>query len=221
MKPYYEERGITIYHGDCREILPSIQRAQLCLTDPPYGIGLDYASFDDSEDSVQRLIQTSMPSILASADRTVLTCATRQVAWYPPSTWILCWLNRAGTGMNPWGFTCWQPILVYGKDPYLQTLQGSRPDIIEHSEPSPKNGHPCPKPVEFWKKLMKRSSVDHRDVVLDPFMGSGTTLYAAKHLGNPVIGIEVEERYCEMAAKRLAQGVFDFSQPTKAAEVFA
>ncbi len=113
--------------------------------------------------------------------------------------------------MNPWGFTCWQPILVYGKDPFLEKSLGSRPDIIEHSETALNLGHPCPKPENFWRKLMARCSVDQTDSILDPFMGSGTTLRAAKDLGRKAIGIEIEERYCEIAAKRMAQEVFSFT----------
>lgn len=114
--------------------------------------------------------------------------------------------------MNPWGFTCWQPILAYGSDPYLANNMGSRPDIIEHSETSEKNGHPCPKPFAFWKKLLHRGSVKSTDTVIDPMMGSGTTLEAAKDMGLRAIGIEIEEKYCEIAAKRLSQEVLPFER---------
>ena len=67
--------------------------------------------------------------------------------------------------------------------------------------------HPCPKPIEPWRLIMSRLSVAPTDTVLDPFMGSGTTLRAAKDLGRKAIGIEIEERYCAIAAERLRQGV--------------
>lgn len=210
-KPYYEKDGQTIYHSDCRAILPHLPPVDLVLTDPPYGIGLEYGSFRDEPDNVRRLVETTIPRCIQLSKRTVLTCGTRQQHFYPPPTWVLCWLNKAGAYPNPWGFTCWQPILVYGTDPYLENKLGSRPDVIEHSEKSPQYyDHPCPKPEGFWKKLLLRCSVKETDVVLDPLMGSGTTLVACKELGRKGIGIEISEAYCAIAAKRLAQEVFDF-----------
>ena len=210
MKPYYDHAGITIYHGDCREILPSLPKCDLMLTDPPFGIGLEYGLFDDTESNVLSVVQEVIPLARTLSKRILLTCGTRQIHFYPPPDWILCWLNRAGAFRNPWGFTCWRPILAYGSDPYLENRMGSRPDVIEHRESAEKNGHPCPKPIGFWKKLLVRGSVKETDLIIDPFMGSGTTLVAAKNLGRKAIGIEIEERYCEIAAKRLAQEVFDF-----------
>ena len=207
MKPYYQDEYVTIYHGDCRGILPELPKVDLVLTDPPYGIGLDYGMFVDTPENVRSLIDSTMPMILNSSNRVVLTCGTRQVAWYPPSTWILCWFNRAGNGMNPWGFTCWQPILVYGKDPYLENKMGARPDYIEFSEGASTKEHPCAKPIKFWKMLLARVSVKYTDVVLDPFMGSGTTVNACKDTNRKCIGIEIEEKYCEIAAKRCSQSV--------------
>jgi len=215
IRPYYEHGGITIYHGDCRDVLPGIApgSVDLVLTDPPYGVGVAYASFDDTPENVRQLVGSVIPHCITISKRTVLTCATRQIGFYPEPTWILCWLNRAGSFMNPWGFTCWQPILCYGKDPYLENSMGSRADVIEHSETAVKCDHPCPKPEAFWKKLMARASVKGSDIVLDPFMGSGTTLRVAKDLSRRAIGIEIEERYCEIAAKRLSQEVFDWEIP--------
>ena len=143
-----------------------------------------------------------MPEILRVSKRVALTCATRQISWYPESTWILNWFNKAGTGMNPWGFTCWQPILVYGKDPYLENSKGSRPDYIEHSEASPKNGHPCPKPLAWATWLVSRAAMSG-GTVLDPFMGSGTTDVACARLARKFWGIEIEPKYFDIACKRI------------------
>jgi site-specific DNA-methyltransferase (adenine-specific) len=207
MKPYYQDDAVTIYHGDSRELTAHMPSVDLTLTDPPYGIGEAYASFEDTPACVRELVAAVIPTCIEKSKRMALTCATRQQGFYPPPSWVLCWLNRAGTGLNPWGFTCWQPILVYGKDPFLEHSKGSRPDVIEHSEASEPNGHPCPKPEQFWKKLLVRCSVLETDLVFDPFMGSGTTLRAAKDLGRKAIGIEIEEKYCEIAARRCAQEV--------------
>ena len=205
LKPYYQDNHCTIYHGDCREILPTLDPVDIVLTDPPYGVGIDYGAFKDTPDNVRALVSEIIPQCISLSKRTVLTCATRQIHFYPPPTWILAWINRAGSYSNPWGFTCWQPILVYGKCPFLAECKGGRADIIDHSETAERNSHPCPKPERFWRKLLGRCSFS--GVVLDPFMGSGTTLRAAKDLQRKAIGIEIEEKYCEIAVKRLRQEV--------------
>ncbi len=90
MTPYYDHAGITIYHGDCREILPSIGQFTLGITDPPYGVGVDYGEFVDTSENVQRLVSDVVPLLLDRVKRCALTCATRQIHFYPPPTWILC-----------------------------------------------------------------------------------------------------------------------------------
>ena len=209
MKPYYQDSSVTIYHGDSREFLsnaPACFKTDLVLTDPPYGVGVEYGTFQDTAENVSALVKEIVPLCISKSRTVALTCGTRQIHFYPPPTWILCWLNRAGSFSNPWGFTCWQPVLVYGPDPFLARSMGSRPDVIEHSETAEKNGHPVPKPEGFWKKLLCRVCLP-TDSVFDPFMGSGTTLRVAKDMGMKAVGVDIEERYCEIAAKRMAQEV--------------
>lgn len=110
--------------------------------------------------------------------------------------------------MSKWGFNCWQPILCYGKDPYLENCLGSRSDVIEDNVPADKfwrTKHPCPKPVTFWKKLLQRVTADKKVSVLDPFMGSGTTGLICKEKGLDFIGIEIEPSYYETAERRINQ----------------
>jgi DNA modification methylase len=208
IKPYYEHAGITIYHGDCREVLPSLAPVDLVLTDPPYGIGEEYASYDDTKIGLAELVAQFMP-LLLRFKRILLTPGNGNQWLYPKPDWTLCWYISAGCGRSPWGFSCWQPILAYGNDPTVHL--GCQADTFAFNEIAEKNGHPCPKPIGLWKALVKRGSPRESDIVLDPFMGSGTTLRAAKDLGRRAIGIEIEEKYCEIAAKRLSQEVLDFS----------
>ncbi len=203
-----EEIINTVINDDCLNVLKDLpdKCVDLTLTDFPYGIGENYDEFNDTAENVKNLINKSIPEILRVSKRVLLTCGTRQITWYPESNWILAWINEAGSGMNPWGFTCWQPVLAYGKDPYLENLMGSRPDIIRHNESSPKVfDHPCPKPVDFWRKLLLRGSVKETDIIFDPFLGSGTTAMVAKQLGRRFIGIELSEKYCSIARQRLRQ----------------
>jgi site-specific DNA-methyltransferase (adenine-specific) len=207
MKPYYQDSAITIYHGDCREILPQLRRVDVVLTDPPYAIGEGYDSHGDTTGNLDVLIRDVMPHLFRLSERIAITPGVANVHRYPKPKWILCWTTPAGAGSGPWGFCCWQPVLVYGKDPYLTGGLGRRPDLINHTETSPLNGHPCAKPLKLWTKLMQRISPLANESFLDPFVGSGTTLRAAKDLGRKAIGIEIEEKYCEIAARRMAQEV--------------
>lgn len=212
-KPYYhdEKYGITIYHGDCREILPELPKVDLVLTDPPYGIGLGYGQYDDTSNNLDNIIRDIFPIIQDKGFRVMLTPGVNNVWKYPPPTWILAWVYGTTNTWGGWGFNSWQPILVYGKDPFLENKMGARMDIISDSHVSRKYNHPCPKPIHFIKKMIERGSVRQTDTILDPFMGSGTTLVAAKQLGRKAIGIEIEEKYCEIAVKRLSQDVLEFA----------
>lgn len=218
MKPYYQDDFATIYHGDCREVLPGIS-ADVVLTDLPYGIDLDYDGYDDSASNLDDLVAKSLPLMRAAAPVVALTCGVVNQWRYPKPTWVLCWYQaNAFTSTGYYGFNMWQPVLCYGTDPYLKRGRGRQQDIVRTTAnlgtnfgaDNPPKGHPCPKPLPPWRKVLLRLSPDASDVVLDPFMGSGTTMRAAKDLGRRSIGIDQSEAYCEIAAKRLAQEVLDF-----------
>jgi DNA modification methylase len=189
----------VLYHGDCLKILPLIEdKVDLCATDFPYGLEYGYDVFDDKEESLINLINNSMPILLKKSVRTLLTCGHTNVQKYPKYDWLLCWFYGTTNAMNKWGFTSWQPILAYGADPYLQNKMGARMDVIKDSHcPSKKKiNHPCPKSIEFTEKLILRGSVNKDDLILDPFLGSGTTAVACEKLGRRWIGIEISEKYC-------------------------
>lgn len=219
MKPYYEDGSCVIYHGDCRDVLPSFadEFADLVLTDLPYGNGTEYGTFDDTPENVAALVADVMPELRRVGRAVLLTPGVANMGLYPTPKWTLCWVTPAAAGSGPWGFATWQPILAYGDDPYLRLGLGRRADSIIRGNQGARVavekglfGHPCPKPLPAWKLVLLRGSVSESDLILDPFMGSGTTLLAAKELGRRSIGIEIEERFCEAAAKRLAQEVLDF-----------
>lgn len=218
MTPYYEHAGITIFHGDCREILPSLE-FDAVVTDPPYGVafagkatkhtpasGIGYTMFEDTPEYLISIVVPVVEQLVASGRRVVLTPGVRNVWKYPEPTALGTIFYPSGAGAGRWGFICSQPILYYGADPYLAKGMGSRPDSFSTTDAAETNGHPCPKPLSTMKWLVNKSSVDGERIV-DPFMGSGTTLRAAKDLGRRAIGIELEERYCEIAANRLRQEV--------------
>jgi len=175
----------------------------LTLTDFPYGNDTNYGKYVDDKNNLKLLIKKAMPEILRVSKRVMITCGVDNIGLYPHPDWILAWISSAGAGSSKWGFCCWQPILVYGKDPYLQNRMGRRPDIFESNERSKKNNHPCPKPIKLWKQILLRGSVKKTDIILDPFLGSGTTAVACKELGRRYIGIELNKEYCEVARKRI------------------
>ena len=192
----------TLYLGDCLDILPTLGPVDAVVTDPPYGVGLEYETHIDTKEWVQKIAPWIVEESLRHAPVVSITPGNGSQHLYPKPTWTLCWFNRAGAGRCSWGFSCWQPILVYGKDPFLSHGEGARGDYIEHNEISEKNGHPCPKPIRFMAKWIDR--VAHRaTTILDPFMGSGTTGVACARLGRRFIGIEIEPKYFEIACKRI------------------
>lgn len=227
MRPYYEHAGITIWHGDCREILPDVS-ADTLITDPPYGIGLvtktsdsrQSKAFDHGASLRASVLYQDDPAHVSGLIRSVFGIVLGRVAsaivfpgptmlWeYPVPAALGSVYLPAGAGRCSWGFQCSQPILFYGKDPWLVNGKGGRPNSFKTEQPNKEDiDHPCPKPVAWMKWAIHRGSYLASDVILDPFAGSGTTLVAAKDLGRRAIGIEIEERYCELAAKRLSQEV--------------
>ena len=202
ISPYYDHAGITIYCGDCREILPLVE-ADVMVTDPPYGCsattgrGGEYDGFlivgdvdTAARDSVLSL--WSGPAILFGSPR-----ISR-----PSCRSVLVWAKGEHTGMGDLSFP-WKPdyeeIYIIGDG-----FAGARTSSVLQYNARTDSGrmHPTEKPVVLMANLIRKCPPG---AVLDPFMGSGTTLVAAKQLGRKAIGIEISERYCEIAAKRLAQ----------------
>jgi len=193
--------------GDCLEVMKGMpdKSVDLCLTDFPYGVGYSYDIYDDTEENLIQLINAAMPEILRICKRAIITCGQTNMWKYPEPKWVMAWINSAGANRNSWGFTCWQPILCYGKDPYLANRMGARQDVFIHNERSVKGlGHSCPKPIKFWEKLLLRGSVKEEDIILDPFLGIGTTAMVCKEFKRRYIGIELSPEYCKMAKRRLS-----------------
>ncbi len=202
---------------DCLEALKQLpdKCIDLVLTDPPYGVGLssnkrpqkmrkhmsgDYKGFEDTRDYIVSCVVPSVHEMLRVARRVVLTSGTRNMFCYPEPTtiWCLYWPNGAGRGR--WNaFNCWQPLLCYG-DRVMRT--GAYPDTFVTTEQADTCGHPCPKPIRLWQDILLRVS-DPTDIILDPFMGSGTTGVAAVQLGRQFLGFEIDPEYCRLANDRI------------------
>ena len=200
IKPYYSHAGITIYHGDCREILPTLPKCDLLLTDPPYGIGIAanpirqaHAKLDWDDIPVD---QDLLSLCLARVDKAIVWGGN--YFGLPPHQRFLAWDK-----MKPEDYSTSMLEIAW-------TNLGGPAKMFRYSVVSYFKEHPTEKPLPLLKWCL--SFAPNAKTVLDPFMGSGTTLVAAKNLGRKAIGIEIEERYCEIAAKRLSQEVFDFDE---------
>jgi site-specific DNA-methyltransferase (adenine-specific) len=207
-EPYYSDDLVTLYHGDCRELLPDIT-ADVLVTDPPYGVGMD--SFDDSLGAAITGVNLAPGSRAAvfMSPRTVFDFTAGLNDWKPQR---LLWMHKAADMAAPWRGWCMNSeaivILAKPKAKWQKPID-YRSDVYRVG-PWERAGHPCGKPLEVVTDLVRRLTFPH-EVVLDPFAGSGTTLRAAKDLGIKAVGVEIDERYCELTASRLAQDVLDLN----------
>lgn len=250
VKPYYEQDGITIYHGDCMDVMPAVfpsvihGEVDLVVTSPPYNMGLvpggngrgmyrpgannkagrfrdGYSGHNDDAleqseyDDWQRAALAEMwrisqlgvfynhrPRVEHGQIRTPLG-----MNFGLPLRQIIIWDRGTGIDVNLRNYCTRQEwILLFAHSDFalIDHSASGVGDVwrlgMEHSE----TGHPAPFPVSLPTRALETTGARS---VLDPFMGSGTTLRAAKNLGRRAIGIEIEERYCEIAARRLSQGV--------------
>jgi hypothetical protein len=213
MRPYYDHAGITIWLGDCLEILPSLS-ADVLVTDPPYGI--NYASG----------MANALPGIANDGDLYARDAVLSK--WNGPAlvfgSWkrpapsgahtCLVWDKGPASGMGdlsiPWKPN-WEAIFVIGRG-FIgardsSVLTGHR--VLTWNSVAFGRQHAHEKPVSLMRALLSKCPPG---VVIDPFLGSGSTLRAAKDMGRSAIGIEIDERYCEIAARRLAQEALPIEQ---------
>jgi hypothetical protein len=223
--PYYEDAFVTLYHGDCRAVLPALA-FDVAVTDPPYGLGFPYLSYDDTRESLVALIGDVMPVLRVKAERAFVLCCPTQIGLYPAADWVSCVTWNTTGSFGAFGYSQWMPVLCYGSDLdgfgnvngmlKSDTLRISGGAGVGFQRSRAEAEHTCPKPINVMRQVIQRFTPAACTVV-DPFAGSGSTLRAAKDLGRRAIGIEIEERYCEVAAKRLAQEVLPLAAPTEAA----
>ena len=203
MKPYFQDDAVQIFLGDCREILPQLPKVDLVLTDPPYGV--NKAEWDVAYDySALEFINTDKLGLMCGVWNVTNTAPTIAGLRYK---WMIIAHLINGMTRGGIGFGNYIPCLIYLRDGVsIYEKSTDCLDVIVGAEPKP--DHPSPKPESAITFFVERLS-SQDDTILDPFMGSGTTLRAAKNLGRKAIGIEIEEKYCEIAAKRMAQQVMN------------
>ena len=210
MKPYFQDDAVTIYHGDCRLLLPQLtEKVDLVLTDPPYGIDYQSAWRTDwqRKDKIQGDKEFPLWIFDLCKPRVAMFvwCRWDILGQLPPPKSVIAWdkgNHSMGNLKHEYGRQ-WEAIAFYPGPEHQFRYRSS--DIIHAMRIDPiKLLHPNEKPIGAVKPLI---DAHVGNLILDPFMGSGTTLRAAKDLGRKSIGIEIEERYCEIAAERMSQAV--------------
>ena len=212
MKPYYEHNGITIYHGDCREILPQLEPVDLVLTDPPYGIRedsyrtankgklaktTDYGEFDWDV----KLDYETIELIRHAGSHQIIFGGNYYADWLPASR---CWVvwdkdNTGDFADCELAWTSFDKAVRMYKYRWNGMLQ--QPGV-----PKEKRLYPTQKPISLMRWCIMLTA-DPRSMI-DPCMGGGSTIRAAKDLGlQRIIGIDKRETACEIAAQRLSQEV--------------
>ena len=257
MKPYYQDEAVTIYHADCREVLPGlIGAASLVFADPPFNLGKEFdrpIEEDEYLDWCGGWISACVDVLQFDGAMFLMTIQEltgEMMKWLGQRLWFrnqIIWLNSSMPVKNRFCIG-YQPILYYVKDIRKYTFNfgiekrdsqaalpwgrknraGSIKDIWDDipfvsggcmaskeailREGSKAKAHPAQMPIKLPRRAIAYCSLP-KEMILDPFMGSGTTLRAAKELGRKAIGIEIEEKYCEIAAKRMAQAVLPLEVP--------
>ena len=195
MTPYYSDDLVTIWHGDCRELMPALAAnvADLVLADPPYLEG-------DMSDTLDEMLRIGRKVVVTPGKQESFNWIRRRAPF-----WEYAWKCSGTSSLG--GSAClhilFEPILAYHAP--VRPLGSDLLDFPLVMDPTAK-GHPWPKPLRLFTNLVAHFTLPNA-LVLDPFMGTGTTLKAARELGRRAIGIEIEERYCEIAARRCSQEV--------------
>lgn len=210
MTLYYQDDHVTLYHGDCLTEHREWLNADVLVTDPPYGMAYESGWVKGRASQAiagDLTVEARDRALAAWGERPAIAFGKWNVERPKNVRARLIWSKGDDPGMGdlafPWGNSD-EEIYVFGKG-----FAGKRgPNVLVHNKPPVANrdAHPTPKPVPLMERLIEKCPPG---VIADPFAGSGATLLAARNLGRKAIGVELEERYCEIIAKRLDQGVLD------------
>lgn len=236
MKPYYEHGGVTIYNGDALDVLAALNVSiDAVITDPPYSSGTRHEASKSSSGAMQRAGRFSeRPIDLDQMTTTGFVWLLRAVAFrcygmlvdggsflsfidwrqWPNLVGAIETTNLRVQGMVVWdkghfglgnGFRSQHELICHAAKGVPTIYDKGIGNVLSFAREQTLD-HPSPKPPELLSRLI-RCVTPPTGIVLDPFMGAGPTLRAAKDTGRRVIGIELDEGYCEIAARRLSQEI--------------
>jgi len=224
MKPYYSDKWVTIYHGDCREILPNLPKVGLVLTDPPYSLP---ARISDTRQLFYRsltelsILEYFFRDFFSWCDKVVKNSAVYYIFCdgqsypvfysllygYVKSVRPLIWDKM--TSINGYSWRHQHELIIFAEMANAPLVKTGDGDILRfRAVPVMKRKHPAEKPVDLLCSLIAKTAKEN-SITLDPFMGVGSSVVAAKKLNRKCIGIEIEEKYCEIAARRCSQEVME------------
>lgn len=215
MSLYYVDDQVTLHHGDCLETTAWLE-ADTLITDPPYGMAFESSRIPGNRRPIANDHDAAIrdDALELWGDKPACVFGTWRVERPKSTRQVLIWDKRgAGPGMGDLSTafgTSHEEIYLIGHWPKTAARRGSV--IATESSPSgltTRIGHPTPKPVGLMEVLLAAAPPG---VIADPFAGSGSTLIAARNLGRKAIGVEIEERYCELIARRLDQMALDFGE---------
>ena len=219
MKPYYQDDLVTLYHGDCLEVTEWLD-ADVLVTDPPYGIewkgthnynkGNKWKSGIANDENAQ--VRDEVLNLWK--DKPAIVFGSWKIEKPKATQHRLIW-HKSGMAPGPLNASFMsqdEEIYILGKG-FIKTAPPMR-SVLKTEEhrgiASKEIGHPTPKPISLMELLLERC--DKNWIIADPFAGSGATLIAARNLGRKAIGVELEEKYCEIIANRLSQQAFNFEE---------
>jgi len=226
--PYYQDEWVTIYHGDCRSILPQLPKVDLVLTDPFYvpKKNFEWKLFDDFYWGFNKQWLSNIKDILCTEyhlfvsfsqiDMARFEFLLKELGFEIKSRIVWNYRNSCKAVAADTQFAKTYEFIFHcssGKKlNFPQKWDDRRFDVktfaIPQSNFSEGKYHQFQKPLKLWRELIEFGS-NEGELCLDPFLGGGTTALACKSLNRKCIGIEIEERYCEISAKRCSQMVFN------------
>lgn len=232
--------GVTLHLGDCADILPTLTGVDAIVTDPPYGVGVKYGpAYDDKRADYWDWLRARVALARAAAPLVVFTHRVTALRELSDWDWAAVW-NKPGAFGSRLGNSCvlphWEPVFLYGI--HATGVNSSyASDVLTFSPEPAKAGitgigrekwegefasHPCPKPLALYEHFLT-TYAQNAKTVCDPFLGSGTTGVAAVKHGRRFVGIEIEPRWFDMAARRISealkQGDFFVPRPARAKPV--
>jgi len=217
--PYYSEPGVTIYHGDCRDILPNLDPGHVIITDPIWPDcekifpGIDaYKLFAEASVHFPRLCERAVIILGCDSDPRILEGIPKSLAYFRT-----CWMRIVPPRYRGTILSGADVAYIFGarwlnpEAGHIRVIPGEMTGQFDPNTPTIED-HPCPRNTRHMEWLVGNYSRVNQTII-DPFMGSNTIGVAVKGSGGGrnFIGIEKEEKYCEVAVRRIRQGIFNFS----------